>query len=476
MKRPEYYLTILVIIVSTFIWAQNDLNPNPLKKLISEKENLSKSHTILPVFPNKKNFFQATINQHIDFNTNLPNLENWNGLYIPRGRGTKTSVLFQYRGKNLMLSAEPQLNTRKEYAVSLPEKTGQFAVLNDVPFNPNSDYGIVQIKNAGAVIGYKGLGVGYGNWNQWWGPGIHNSLVLSNNSEGFPHLFIGTMEDMTLAKNFKGFFKAIVGNMGRFQRDYFLSAYIASLSYKSITMGTSKHILSGALEDISWSFKDAALVLLNKKNMPYWDRTRHYFVSVNFPGSDLTVFMEWVFPQRAFNGEDSQIYWDHAMASNMGLRKYGAFGNDDFMFGFEYTRLVQGIYYNTLPTPNWYGNIKYNYSSYRGRRWTAHSGSDSDDFLLFFGWMKDTYAIISGFNYERHGVTFHFPPEVKFELRLALSYKIRDFWFYINYEKEYFEHYGFVDVNQNVWLETFEPGSIQRTSTFLFGFERTLSF
>lgn len=190
MKRPEYYLTILVIIVSTFIWAQNDLNPNPLKKLISEKENLSKSHTILPVFPNKKNFFQATINQHIDFNTNLPNLENWNGLYIPRGRGTKTSVLFQYRGKNLMLSAEPQLNTRKEYAVSLPEKTGQFAVLNDVPFNPNSDYGIVQIKNAGAVIGYKGLGVGYGNWNQWWGPGIHNSLVLSNNSEGFPHLFI----------------------------------------------------------------------------------------------------------------------------------------------------------------------------------------------------------------------------------------------------------------------------------------------
>ena len=44
-------------------------------------------------------------------------------------------------------------------------------------------------------------------------------------------------------------------------------------------------------------------------------------------------------------------------------------------------------------------------------------------------------------------------------------------WLYIYYEDEYFEHYGFVDDNLNVWTETFEKGSIQRTKTLLFSIE-----
>ena len=47
---------------------------------------------------------------------------------------------------------------------------------------------------------------------------------------------------------------------------------------------------------------------------------------------------------------------------------------------------------------------------------------------------------------------------------------------FVIYENEYFEHYGFVDVNRNVWDETFEPGSLQRTHTLLISFEHTLSF
>ena len=42
---------------------------------------------------------------------------------------------------------------------------------------------------------------------------------------------------------------------------------------------------------------------------------------------------------------------------------------------------------------------------------------------------------------------------------------------YLNYENEFVEHYGFVDNNQNVWNETFEAGSSQRTNTILFSFE-----
>ena len=148
----------------------------------------------------------------------------------------------------------------------------------------------------------------------------------------------------------------------------------------------------------------------------------------------------------------------------------------ELMFGFEYTRLVNSIYYDILPSPNWYDNIKYNYTTFNGRRWAAHSGADSDDLLIFIGYMNDRGSFIYGINYERHGVTHHFPPEVKFESRISTSFKFKNTFIYFNYENEYFEHYGFVDVNRNVWEETFEPGSIQRTQTLLISIERMFSF
>ena len=138
--------------------------------------------------------------------------------------------------------------------------------------------------------------------------------------------------------------------------------------------------------------------------------------------------------------------------------------------------MVQGIYYNILPTPNWYDNIKYNYSSFKGRRWAAHSGADSDDFLVFIGYKDEKKSFIYGLNYERHGVTYHFPPEVKFESRINASYTLGNTQINLIYENEYFEHYGFIDVNRNVWDETFEPGSLQRTQTLFLSFQHSFSF
>ena len=67
--------------------------------------------------------------------------------------------------------------------------------------------------------------------------------------------------------------------------------------------------------------------------------------------------------------------------------------------------------------------------------------------------VEDFYSL----NFERHGVTYNFPPEVKFENVISLSYKIKDLSIFLDFENEYFEHYGFVDSNENVWNEIFEP-------------------
>ena len=51
-------------------------------------------------------------------------------------------------------------------------------------------------------------------------------------------------------------------------------------------------------------------------------------------------------------------------------------------------------------------------------------------------------------NYERHGVLFNRPPEVKMEIRLDIRYKWDDYKFNIYFEREWLEHAGFVS---NEW-------------------------
>lgn len=37
-----------------------------------------------------------------------------------------------------------------------------------------------------------GVSLGASTENQWWGPGIYNSILMSNNAGGFPHLYVGS--------------------------------------------------------------------------------------------------------------------------------------------------------------------------------------------------------------------------------------------------------------------------------------------
>ena len=474
-------LIVKIIVFIFFIslsFTQNNFNPNPTKRQLFERYEMLNNEIKTDYIFSNKSFFQLTFNQSIYYNSNHPNFENHNGLYLPKGSGSISSLLLQYKGKHFIISVEPSIIDFRKYSVSLPEKKFHFSVLNDVSLENVNKQSVNNFRNMGLIFNYFSLSIGYGNWDQWWGPGIHNSLVMSNNAQGMPHFFVETLGYRTLFNDLQFKFKYTVSDamLNDIGAKYFLSAYYLNLRYRNIELGSSQHILNGGYHDIPWSLNDALGVLFTQNNMKYWDEIIDYYITVTFPSSRLKIFYEFGFPNRSYNGQNPEVFRDHAMGSNLGLRKYGAFGSDEILFGFEYTRLLQGYYYNILPTPNWYDNIKYNYSSFNGRRWASHSGSDSDDFLIFIGYMNDSASIVYGLNYERHGVTYHFPPEVKLESRISASLKYKNTWIYINYENEYFEHYGFLDVNKNVWLETFEPGSLQRTHTLLLSIEHTFSF
>ena len=112
--------------------------------------------------------------------------------------------------------------------------------------------------------------------------------------------------------------------------------------------------------------------------------------------------------------------------------------------GFEYERLLLGsFFWEGKPTPNWYGSSIFDYSSYDGRRWAAHSGSDSDDLYIYFGYQSEKWSFIPALNYERHGVLYTRPAEVKMELRLDFRYTYKEYRFNVFFEREWLEHAGF---------------------------------
>ena len=66
------------------------------------------------------------------------------------------------------------------------------------------------------------------------------------------------------------------------------------------------------------------------------------------PSSGLKLFIEFGFPYKYSNYSTELInpYPEHGIGTNIGLRKNGWLNKDEIIFGVEYTRLVQSIYYN----------------------------------------------------------------------------------------------------------------------------------
>ncbi len=456
-------------LLNSYVFSQSNLNPRPIKKIINEWNEINSQKLYSKPKPPLKFIY---INNNF-YNTNHVNLENLNGIYIPKGYGTISSFFAEYSNKYITLSLEPSIVRRVNYfKMDLPEKNGLFSVLNDVPLNEVYQSKIDNLRNAGIKFAYDGTTIGYGNWDQWWGYGIHNSLAFSNNSRGIYSYFAETSGSFNnIFYEFKYKISDILTNY--LDSEYFLSSYYIKIGFKFIEIAKSRIIQNGGYDDLPWSIKDAVFVPITNKNIQYWDEIINYHILLNFKASGLKVFIELGSPTSTIvqNNKSDGMRNNVIEGSNIGFRKYGLFNNKNLILGFEYSRLVQGHYFNVLPTPNWYQNIRYNYSAHNGRRWGAHSGSDSDDFLLFYGYVNKKYSFIIGHNYERHGVTYNFPPEVKLESRIKAGYNHRNLSVYLNYENEYFQHYGFVDKNINVWVEEFEPGSIQRTNTILITIE-----
>ena len=99
----------------------------------------------------------------------------------------------------------------------------------------------------------------------------------------------------------------------------------------------------------------------------------------------------------------------------------------------------------------WYDRSFYDYGTYSDRRWAAHSGSDSDDLFIYFGYLSKLNKFILSLNHERHGIlksiektneNIMYVPETKIEIRLDYRKKISSCEVFIYYEYELVDNLG----------------------------------
>ena len=529
-----YKITITFLVTFLFlstISAQIFIEADPFylieqeKYSLTIKENKSTNFLIRPFLNQIDETLLGTwsvgFRTELFFNDNAPNLENTSDRWIGKGMSFFQGLRLSYTNKFLSFSLEPFYFTNQnkdysepwqDYFASLeqefefdqPWREQKFSKLNDNRPHGNKPYNKTGIREAQLYLHYNGLGVGYSNANMWWGPGYHSSLNMTNNTTGFPHLMIGTIQEQRY-KDFGINFQYIFADSLKYNTAKpFFTAITSSITYYSepiITLGFSRSYLTGGNRTSETITRKEAMLIpfepiyLEDKvdstgnvlsAVDIWDQTLVGYITATFPKVGLVVFVEYGRNDHAWDKMDFIRQPDHTGASVIGLRKYGFFNNPNLVGGIEYANLMKTKYWNDRENSDWYDRWYFDYWGYDGRHWGAHSGPDSDDFYAFFGYMSDKLTVIPSFNYERHGVidnkipereygyidgwlqiwgNRYFWPEVKLEYRLDIRYKYKGFIFNFYYEREKIQNDQFREWTDEAFKE-------RKSNVFWFGVER----
>jgi hypothetical protein len=438
-------------------------------------EKFSYFNGVRPLIINNNNYYNLNYNYQAAFNVGHPNVDNNAEFFALNGLNKIFSTQFSYRNKWVNLFVEPYLMDYGTNIVDAGKAKGSYEILNNHYYNsndhPKTQFGIRQ---SGLIIHYNGLGIGYFNSSQWWGPSFHSSISMTSNSPSMKSYVLGTFNDINIKNLSFGFRAILIPYKNQFDWPiYFsgLSSYITLNSDPTITLGIFRTYLSGNLINLSeitsleneWTAMDAFKLIFeplfgtSKSGLDYttpntpgfdpWDQTLTGFINISFPKDNLKVYFEVASDDNRANLTDLKAHWDHTLGYMLGFRKYYSLSNYRFLIGSEYlsTKKSNTDKFWRHYTNNFYSREVFNFFSYKGRRIGAHSGSNSDDFIIISGIEKENSKIFISYNKERHGINTFDYPEQKTELMFTLKRKLSTYHSaFITLEFEHIRNFGFV--------------------------------
>lgn len=229
-----------------------------------------------------------------------------------------------------------------------------------------------------SVLLYAGpLAFGAATENEWWGPGIRNAIILSDNAGGFPHLVLKTSRPR--ATRYGTFdFRLLVG--GLTETNYFdttstdnlRSISLIGVAYQpphnqNLTMGFARSVF-GTVDN--WNtIPGRALRVFTNTGRP---SNREINDSTDTPGGEdqlLSLFARWVFPADGFevyselarmelpsSFRDLLIAPNHTQGYTLGLqwRKPAPLNGNSVRAQVEVTTLEQSATFRDRPVGSFY--------------------------------------------------------------------------------------------------------------------------
>ena len=214
------------------------------------------------------------------------------------------------------------------------------------------------------------------------------------------------------------FDKDIIYRFG-FIRD-FLSGGIVSNNGEKIKQKDAMELVFGPL------FSDSKKQVKYTSNWGFepWDQQLAVFFEI-IPDKKTRFYVELGTGDHRKNLMDLKAHWDHNIAYVIGFKKYlklPFYKSNTYLIGLEYATLTGNSNTRKLRGSGpWYDNWWYDYSSFDGRRWAAHTGSDSDDLIFYIGRKKNDTSLTIFYSQERKGLFLEQYPEIKKELLLRYT-------------------------------------------------------
>ncbi len=304
----------------------------------------------------------------------------WNDGALKNAKGYQMlmNTGFNLNYRNLILNISPEF----VYTENAKYQTPYFT-----PVQKN------YLGNSFLFYNIKNLNIGVSNQNLWWGPGIYNSLIMSNNAPGFLHYnfstnkpintIFGTFEfqliggkltrDLTQGLENKGMNKPdSLNGYFSYVKDYtqFNERYINGIAisynpkfFKNLYLGINRIFMNYARESIPDNFIENYLpvfALFTVKD--YEDKiNRDQILSINarwlFPKNNAEIYIEGGFNDAFANIRDFQLDLEHASAYIFGVKKIDYISEYKYLtYNIEITRLTQTPSYIHRNAGYWYQN------------------------------------------------------------------------------------------------------------------------
>lgn len=292
------------------------------------------------------------------------------------------------------------------------------------------------------------VSIGLSNENIWWGPGIQNALVLTNNAPGFKHLTLNTTHPIeTPIGGFEG--QLIAGKLEASGYPALLKNNIGDNDYLPIGRRNDWRYFTGINVNYHPRWVPGLTLGLIRTFNSYYDDVKAngfkayfpFFTSYQkkatnligdpFPRDQITsVYARWLFTKaqaeiyfeygledNSYNYRDFIGSPDHSRAYVFGLRKFlplNSAKNQSILFGVEITQLSQQIDATIRETGLWYLNYQLTEGhTHQGQVLGAGIGSGGNIQSAELSWVSGLKKL--GLNFQRYEhdadyLNLFFPP------------------------------------------------------------------